>query len=211
MPDATIKMDKVRFILTLDPERRIIRDGSIVIEGSRITHVGKSADLKDIPADRVIDGSEMVATPGFTNGHLHISYAHATRGIFPDSMNPVDYLGRVFQLANQMRPEEEYLTSLLALTECLKYGTTTIVDPGSTRYPDACMKAYEESGARVIIGASVTDLPNPINLPLVSLQEAEQLMESRVREFNGALEGRVQAWTMPMDVSICSKELLQAC
>ena len=35
-------------------------------------------------------------------------------------------------------------------------------------------------------------------------------MESRVREFNGALEGRVQAWTMPMDVSICSKELLQA-
>ena len=210
MPDATIKIDNLRFILTLDPERRIIRDGSIVIEGSRITRVGKSAELKDIPAGRVIDGSEMVATPGFTNGHLHISYAHATRGIFPDSMNPVEYLGSVFRLANEMRPEEEYLTSLLALTECLKYGTTTIVDPGSTRYPDACMKAYEESGARVIIGASVTDLPNPINLPLVNLQDAEQLMESRVREFNGALEGRVQAWTMPMDVSICSKELLQA-
>ena len=210
MPDATIKIDNIRFILTLDPERRIIRDGSIVIEGSRITRVGKSAELKDIPAGRVIDGSEMVATPGFTNGHLHISYAHATRGIFPDSMNPVEYLGSVFRLANEMRPEEEHLTSLLALTECLKYGTTTIVDPGSTRYPDACMKAYEESGARVIIGASVTDLPNPINLPLVNLQDAEQLMESRVKEFNGALEGRVQAWTMPMDVSICSKELLQA-
>ncbi len=210
MSNATVKIENVRFILTLDPERRIILDGSIVIEGSRITQVGKAADLKDVPAEKMIDGSEMVATPGFINGHLHISYAHATRGIFPDSMDPVDYLGNVFRLANQMRPEEEYSTSLLALTECLKYGTTTIVDPGSTRYLDVCMKAYEESGARVIIGASVTDLPNPINLPLISLQEAEQLMESTVRQFNGALEGRVQAWTMPMDVSTSSKELLQA-
>ena len=135
MPDATIKIENVRFILTLDPERRIIRDGSIIVEGSRITQVGKAADLKDVSADRVIDGSEMVATPGFINGHLHISYAHATRGIFPDSLEPVDYLGNVFRLALQMRPEEEYHTSLLALTEALKYGTTTVVDPGTTRYP----------------------------------------------------------------------------
>ena len=210
MPNATVKIENVRFILTLDPERRIIRDGAIVVEGSRITQVGKAADLKDVPADRVIDGSEMVATPGFINGHLHISYAHATRGIFPDSLEPVDYLGNVFRLALQMRPEEEYNTSLLALTEALKYGTTTVVDPGTTRYPDSCIKAYEESGARVIIGASVTDLPNAINVPLVSLQDAEQLMESTVKQFDGALDGRVRAWTMPADVSSSSKELLQA-
>ena len=210
MPNATVKIENVRFILTLDPERRIIRDGSIVVEGSRITQVGKAADLKDVSADRVIDGSEMVATPGFINGHLHISYAHATRGIFPDSLEPVDYLGNVFRLALQMRPEEEYYTSLLALTEALKYGTTTVVDPGTTRYPESCIKAYEESGARVIIGASVTDLPNAINVPLVSLQDAEQLMESTVKQFDGALDGRVRAWTMPADVSSSSKELLQA-
>ena len=210
MPNATVKIENVRFILTLDPERRIIRDGSIVVEGSRITQVGKAADLKDVSADRVIDGSEMVATPGFINGHLHISYAHATRGIFPDSLEPVDYLGNVFRLALQMRPEEEYHTSLLALTEALKYGTTTVVDPGTTRYPESCIKAYEESGARVIIGASVTDLPNAINVPLVSLQDAEQLMESTVKQFDGALDGRVRAWTMPADVSSSSKELLQA-
>lgn len=210
MPNATVKIENIRYILTIDPDRKIIQDGAIVIEGSRITHVGKSTVLEDISADKVIDGSEMVATPGFINGHLHISYAHATRGIFPDSMNPVEYLGNVFRLASEMRPEEEYLTSLLALTECLKYGTTTIVDPGSTRYPADCMRAYEESGARVIIGASVTDSPNPINLPVISLEKAEQLMEATVKEFNGALEGRVQAWTMPMDVSISTKELLQA-
>ena len=210
MPNATVKIENIRFILTLDPGRRIIRDGSIIVEGSRITQVGKAADLKDVPADKVIDGSEMVATPGFINGHLHISYAHATRGIFPDSLEPVDYLGNVFRLALQMRPEEEYHTSLLALTEALKYGTTTVLDPGTTRYPDSCIKAYEESGARVIIGASVTDLPNAVNVPLISLQDAEQLMESTVKQFDGALDGRVRAWTMPADVSTSSKELLQA-
>ena len=210
MADSTTRIENIRYILTLDPERRIIREGAIVVEGSKITHVGKSAELKDVPAEIVIDGSEMVATPGFINGHLHISYAHATRGIFPDSLEPVDYLGNVFKLALQMRPEEEYYTSLLALTECLKYGTTTIVDPGTTRYPESCLKAYEESGARVIVGASVTDLPNVINVPLIGLQEAEQLMESTVKRFDGALDGRVRAWTMPADVSSSSQELLQA-
>ena len=62
----------------------------------------------------------------------------------------------------------------------------------------------------MIIGASVTDLPNAINVPLVSLQDAEQLMESTVKQFDGALDGRVRAWTMPADVSSSSKELLQA-
>ena len=40
-----------------------------------------------------------------------------------------------------MTPEEEYYTSLLALTELLKYGTTTLVDPGSTKHQDACIEA----------------------------------------------------------------------
>ena len=39
----------------MDPQRRIIADGSIVLDGSRIAHVGKAADLADIPADTVID------------------------------------------------------------------------------------------------------------------------------------------------------------
>ena len=35
-------------------------------------------------------------------------------------------------------------------------------------------------------------------------------MESTVKQFDGALDGRVRAWTMPADVSTSSKELLQA-
>ena len=147
MPGPTLKIHNARFILTLDPERRIIQNGSIVIDGQRIVQVGKASELEGIAAERVIDATEMVVTPGFCNGHMHISYAHAVRGVFPDDLGS-DYLPNVFKLQSAMTPEEEYYTSLLGITELLKYGTTCFLDPGSTKYLDACMRAYEESGCR---------------------------------------------------------------
>src|ERR671910_300083 len=124
MPGQTLKIEGARFLITLDASRRIIQDGSVLIEGQRITRVGKTAELADVPANQVIDAGEMVVTPGFCNNHMHISYAHATRGIFPDNLDPMVYLSHVFTLQGAMHEEDEYYTSLLGITELLKYGTT---------------------------------------------------------------------------------------
>ncbi len=166
MAGSTVKIEGARFILTVDQQRRIIQDGSILIEGQNITQVGKASELAGIAADRVIDASEMVVTPGFTNGHMHISYAHATRGIFPDSLDPGEYLTNVFALQSVMTEEEEYLTSLLGITELLKYGTTCFLDPGSTKFLDSCMNAYHVSGCRIVVGKQVVDQDNPLKLPV---------------------------------------------
>ena len=207
MPSSTLKIDGAKFILTLDPQRRIIRDGSVLIEGQRITRVGKASDLAGVQADRVIDGREMVVTPGFCNGHMHISYAHATRGIFPDDLGP-DYLPTVFKLQSAMTEEEEYYTSLLAITELLKYGTTCFLDPGSTKYLEACMQAYEESGCRIIVGRHVTDKPNPLDLPVYSTSEATRLMEETIQKYDHRLDDRVRAWAMPFSGDFATRELL---
>ncbi len=206
---ASLKLENVRFIVTMDPERRIIRDGTVVIDGQRIVEVGKAAELADVAADRTIDAREMVLTPGFCNGHMHISYAHATRGIFPDDIGN-QYLPNVFRLQGVMTPEEEYHTSLLGITELLKYGTTCFLDPGSTKHLHACMEAYEQAGCRIIVGAHVTDQPNPINLPVYTTDQAISLMSQTVEAYNGRLDGRVQAWAMPFSSDFCSSELLQA-
>ena len=187
MPDSTLKIEGARYIITMDGERRIIRDGAVVIAGSRIAQVGKTAELADVAADRFIDASGMVVVPGLVNGHMHISYAHATRGIFPDSLGS-NYLPNVFRLQGEMTAEEEYLTSLLGITELLKYGTTTFIDPGSTKFLDAGLRAYGQSGCRVIVGAHVTDLPNPINLPVYETEEAVAIVERVIRDYDGALE-----------------------
>ncbi|MCH9018338.1 MAG: 8-oxoguanine deaminase, partial [Chloroflexi bacterium] len=55
MPDATIKIEGARFIITMDPQRRIIADGSLVVQGQHILQVGKAAELAPVQADRVID------------------------------------------------------------------------------------------------------------------------------------------------------------
>ena len=208
MAETTLKIHGARFIMTLDPERRIIEDGSIIVEGQRIIQVGKATELESVKADRVIDGSEMVVTPGFCNGHMHISYAHATRGVFPDDLG-ASYLPNVFKLQGEMTEEEEYYTSLLAITELLRYGTTCFLDPGSTKHLETCMKAYEESGCRIIVGWHVADRPNPLNLPVSSTAEAISMMDQTIQSFDNRLDGRMRAWAMPFSPSFSTEELLR--
>lgn len=207
--EGVLKIHNARFILTVDSERRIIRGGSILVEGSRIVGIGKAEEFAGVVAERVIDAGEMVVVPGFVNGHAHISYAHATRGIFPDDLGS-EYLPNVFRLQGAIGEDEEYQTSLLAITELLKGGTTCFMDPGSTKYLDACMEAYERSGCRIVVGAHVTDRPNPVNLPVYSTDEAVGLMEDTIKRYDRRLDGRVRAWAMPFDASYSTDELLVA-
>jgi 5-methylthioadenosine/S-adenosylhomocysteine deaminase len=206
--DTTIKIDHALYLLTVDADRRVIRDGAVVIENGQITHVGKSDELREITADRVIDASDMVVTPGFLNGHMHISYAHPVRGIFADDVP--NRLALVFAMQSVMTEDEEYLTTLLGLTELLRGGTTTLVDPGTTKFPEACMAAYEAAGCRVMIGEQVTDIENALNLPVYSTEEAVGRMEASVSSLDGRLDGRMRAWTMPFSLSFCSPALLVA-
>ena len=192
----------------MDSERRIIKDGALLIENDRIVKVGKPDASIDWDADQVIDASEMVITPGFVNGHLHASYAHATRGIFPDGLGS-EYLPNVFSLQSAMTPLEEYWTSLLAITELLKYGTTCFLDPGSTKYLDACLSAYEQSGCRVVVGAQVVDKPNPLNLPVMSTKDASILIRDTIETYDHELDGRVRAWAMPFSPEFASIPLLR--
>src|SRR5690242_17561712 len=103
---ATLKIEHARYLVTLDPQRRIVTDASVLVDGQRITRVGKAAELADVQADHVIDGRRFMVVPGFFNGHMHISYAHAVRGIFPDDVQ--NRLRHVFDLQSAMTEEEEY-------------------------------------------------------------------------------------------------------
>ena len=208
MADASLKIENARYIITMDPQRRIISDGAVIVSGSRIAQVGKAAELAGVGAARVVDAGGMLLAPGLVNGHLHVSYAHATRGIFPDTLGH-DYLPNVFRLQAAMTADEEYLTSLLGITELLKYGTTTFLDPGSTKFLDAGLRAYKQSGCRVIVGAHVTDRANPVNLPVYDTNDAVAIMEQVIRDYDGALDGRVRVWAMPFSPNFATPRLLQ--
>ena len=204
---TTLKIDNARFILTIDGGRRIVRDGSILIEGTRIARVGKASELADAPAERTIDARGLVVTPALFNGHMHISYAHAVRGIFPDDVE--NRLERVFELQAAMTEDEEYWTTLLGLVELLKNGTGCFVDPGSTKFPNACLQAYQDAGIRVVLGEGVTDRDFPYALARYSTDEALAKTRAFIERWDGRLDGRIRAWAMPFSPESCSPELLQ--
>jgi cytosine/adenosine deaminase-related metal-dependent hydrolase len=203
----TLKIDHARYVVTLDPQRRIVQDGAILVDTGRISRVGKAAELAGVGADRVIDARHMVVTPGFVNGHMHISYAHAVRGIFPDDVGSP--LPTVFKLQMAMTEEEEHATSLLGIVELLKNGTVCFVDPGSTKFPDACLQAYEDAGIRVILGECVTDQPAPFPLPRYETAQAVSRTAAFLKTWHGRLHGRLRAWAMPFSPETCSADLLR--
>jgi len=82
----SIKIERASWVLTLDSKRHIIKDGSVYIEDGKIAAVDKAHRLKSESADTIIDGLNRVVTPGFINNHMHVSYAHPVRGIFPDEL-----------------------------------------------------------------------------------------------------------------------------
>ena len=204
------KIDNLAYALTMDASRRVISDAAILIRADSIAAVGKAADMRDAPADETIDARDFLAVPGFVGGHMHVSYAHAVRGIFPDDLGP-DYLPTVFALQSAMTPDEERLTSLLAITELLKYGTTAFVDPGTTQDVDACMDAYAAAGCRIVTGVQLADKPNPLNIPVSDTDAALTLARDFIERYHGALGGMMSAWAMPFSPDFASAALMRGC
>jgi 5-methylthioadenosine/S-adenosylhomocysteine deaminase len=207
MPQPTVKIDHARFVVTVDQDRRIISDGAVIVEGNRIAHVGKAAELVGIGADRVIDGRQMVVTPGLVNAHLHASYPHAVRGAWPDDIPMAQFSASVYGLMQAMTEQEEYATTLLAVSELVKYGTTSVLDPGTTKHLDACLDAYEQSGIRAIVGQVVLDRPTTMPLRVTSTEEAIEITRRTLRTYDGRAGGRIRAWAMPNSGELCSDEL----
>ncbi|WP_156841711.1 amidohydrolase family protein [Novosphingobium aquimarinum] len=147
------------WIVTMDEERRIYRDGALAIRGDRIVAVGPDADVAaHVDAAETIDGSRFVLTPGFVNCHVHITGEPLTRGYMPDDLdwrtNVMDWLIPTY-LAQT--PEEERLSAQFAALEMLSTGTTCFIEAGTILDLDAVHDGLAETGIRGRIGQWVQD------------------------------------------------------
>ncbi|EJN17876.1 cytosine deaminase-like metal-dependent hydrolase [Pseudomonas sp. GM79] len=209
MPTRSIKIDNADYLFTMDPQRRIIRGGSILIEGSRITRVGTKAELADVTADRVIDARGRIVTPGFVNAHDHL-YPQIMRGLFLDELTST-YVEESCAVRNVMSEDEEYIATLASLTEHLKNGTTTVLNPSDSQRHETAFQAYEAAGARVIMGRNVTDTANEIHINVQSTPDALAELKKIIKTYHGRCDGRVSAWVMLAYASSdCSPEFATA-
>jgi cytosine/adenosine deaminase-related metal-dependent hydrolase len=61
-----------------------------------------------------------------------------------------------------------------------------------------------------VVGNQVVDKPNPLRLPVYTVDEAVQRMENTIQQYDHRLNDRVRAWAMPFDAAFCSDEVLVA-
>ena len=84
MRDVDLIVHGVDWLITMDSDRRIYRDGALAVAGDIIVEVGKSdAIMQRYQAKRLLSGHRTVVLPGLVDGHLHSSF-QMSRGLADD-------------------------------------------------------------------------------------------------------------------------------
>ncbi len=147
----------VRYVVTMNPKREIIKNGAIFIEGDRIADIGKSSELLlKYGTEEVVDGTGMVALPGLIKAHTH-SPMTLFRG-YADDMPLIEWLKKLWALESKLKPEDCYWGSLLACMELTSFGVTTFSD--MYLFPEEIRSAVQESGLRAVIAPVIFENVN---------------------------------------------------
>jgi 5-methylthioadenosine/S-adenosylhomocysteine deaminase len=143
-------------VVTLDDALGDLPDADILIEDDKIVAIGPGLGVQDA---QTIDGSAMIAIPGFVNTHLH-TWQHALRGICAD-WTVKDYVRcwRV-HLGPIYRPQDMYVGNLAGALDALNAGVTTILDYCHnivTRdHGTAALEGLTAAGGRALFGFAFT-------------------------------------------------------
>ena len=198
-------------VVTVDRERRILRDGAVLVDGRDIVDVGRAVDVRPPRApDRVIDGRRRLVLPGFVDTHVHLS-EHLNRGLLLDDI-PVDrYLSDwLIPLYAVMTPEEEQVSAQLACVEMIRTGTTTFCEAGTLFDVAAVADAVEAIGMRAILGRWSWDLAGGPGRMRQTTADALRANEEMLAAVHGRAKGRIGAWPLLLGFGTCSAELMRA-
>jgi cytosine/adenosine deaminase-related metal-dependent hydrolase len=171
--------------ITVDGERRVIRDAGIGIKGQKIVFVGKQKDLaKRFQAKRTYDCTDKVLTPGLINSHVHYSH-HLSKGLIPDNLGGSPWSNYIHsKVSPYIKASNEMWGAKALLLEMLKNGTTAFLEPGSYFPFDTISCGIEEIGLKGMMGRRSFDL---VSLGHSSLKESTvrilKIHEKFLRDF----------------------------
>lgn len=145
-------------ILTMNANRDIIDNGTVIIEDNKIIDVGdESIKGKYINVDKVINGNNGILIPGMINCHTHASMV-TFRSLADDYK---DRLKRyLFPLEQKLVDKElVYIGAKYAIAEMLLGGVTTFCD--MYYFEDEVAKAAEELNIRGVLCETIINFPAP--------------------------------------------------
>ena len=148
------------WLLTMNPQREMYRNGAVAIDGGVIVEVGQRADLLTrYTPRRLIDAPDGVITPGLVNGHRHLLCC--AKGAMPEGGQTLDALRRfIYPSFAALTEQDMYVHAQHAAAEMIRFGTTLFEEPGANHL-DAVLEALASSGIRARTGPWTWDQAGP--------------------------------------------------
>ncbi len=201
------------YLIPMAGESQTIEKGSLLIEGDRISRLGKPEAMREPKADKVIDASGKAVLPGLINTHTHLMGAF-NKGLTEDLPAVSGGLFRVAMplQAKYIKAEEVYLPSMVHAMEMVKTGTTCINE--TWWYQGEAARVVRDLGIRGVLAESIyeADLTGlgPRNLTRQfdgdtgkkTVDAAIELIE----EWDGKADGRITCRLAPFSPDTLSEK-----
>lgn len=184
-------------IFTVNDTDEIIKNGTVIIRDGKIEQVGKKEEIPfPQDADQIIDGeNRMALLPGLIDTHNHSSLM---RGVV-ENQRMVEWLP-VYDLEHRACIEEDaYHAARLCYLECLKNGTTTIMD--MYRFMHRSAEAAGELGIRLHMAPYAADV-----IPYTFFDTTET-NEALIKSHHMTQNGRIRVWMGLEDLFYCSEQM----
>ncbi|KGE00178.1 amidohydrolase family protein [Rhizobium sp. YS-1r] len=215
IPERADILIRRAYVVTLDPENRVLSDGAIAVSGKRITWIGTSAEAAKIVALEVIDACGQIVMPGLVDAHFHTGQ-QLLRGKLQaiGRKRPLKlpvWKNYLIPWESCLEPEDVYLSGLVAYSNMIQVGTTCFAEAGGP-HPDEMGKAALEVGIRGFISQSTVDQNENIgaNVPPNMLFTHDEALEKNVSLVKRWKDGdRVKAWMSLRQVIVCSPALIR--
>ncbi|WP_176892691.1 amidohydrolase [Fusobacterium varium] len=181
------------YVISMNKNREIFKNGSILIENDRVKAVGR-VDPSLINSDvEVYNALGKIILPGFINTHVHLSQ-QLGRGVADDVVLLTWLRERVWPYESSFDYEDSLVSSTACCVELIKTGVTTFLEAGG-QYVDAMAEAVEKCGLRACLSKSTMDEGE--GLPKAwqkTTQEELDFQEELFKKYNNTAEGRIKIW-----------------
>ncbi len=173
--------------ITVDLERRVIRDAGIAVKGENIAFVGKATEVAEqYQAKKTVDCTDKVIMPGMVNAHIHYSH-HLSKGLIPDNLGGSPWSNYIHsKVSPYIQAHNEIWAARGVLLEILKGGSTSFLEAGSYHPFDTIKSNIQEIGVKGMMGRRSFDL---VSLGHAALQEdTDEILKIHKRlldEFGG--------------------------
>jgi putative selenium metabolism protein SsnA len=169
-------------VVTLGPNNQVLWNGSVVIAGEKIVAVGDAPEMQQrFPDAEAIDCAGKIVLPGFICAHHHF-YSTMARGMAipgEPAANFVEILESLWWKVDRALNEEDItLSAQIPLIECIRNGTTVVIDHhASPSMRDGSLDLIENAVRQAGIRASLCYEVSDRNMMGGGIEENERFIK----------------------------------